>query len=81
MEAFVAAYILAHGWYEPSCCSDKDCRPAHKGEIVNTGTSYRIGTVDIPYNDPRVRMSQDGQFHVCKPPHTHIRCIYVPAGV
>lgn len=78
---FAAAIVLAHGWYDPECCSARDCRPAIQGEIVVKDGGYQIGEDRLAFNDRRVRPSQDAQSHVCRSMHNKaLLCIYVPIG-
>lgn len=75
----VLALLLAHEFYDPMCCSDKDCRPLPTGSVKETPTGYQTQWETIPYRDARVKVSPDGQFHVCYSEIMHqVRCIYVP---
>lgn len=79
------ALALAHSWYDPWCCSDRDCRPVADGAVKATPSGWWVqetGEV-VPYRE--ARESQDGRFHVCiLPPGPgktpHVRCLYVPPG-
>lgn len=69
---------LAHGWYDPACCSDRDCA-RYPAEVTETGKAYVLADgryVDM--GDPRIRLSADGDFHVCERPDKSIICLYVP---
>lgn len=59
------------GWSYPiSCCSGFDCRPVTSGRggtVLETRQGYviaRTGEV-IPFSDPRLKSSQDQDFHWC----------------
>ncbi|MGI9482089.1 MAG: hypothetical protein ACR2OR_07000 [Hyphomicrobiales bacterium] len=64
-----ASSALAHGWYDRTCCSDNDCRPANPGEVVGVDGGYEVVVGEVRYRvanrDTRVRPSLDGGFHVC----------------
>ena len=59
--------LLAHSWYDPICCSDRDCRPAQKGEIVfeSEGIRHVPSGQTLPYGHKNVRVSRDFENHVC----------------
>lgn len=80
--AGLAAPAMAHSWYSPYCCSEKDCQ-----SIVGAG--YQAdGSLDleivpgkhisVPPGFP-VLPSRDGNYHVCIMIN-QIRCVYVPAN-
>lgn len=60
----VADKAQAHSWYEPECCSGKDCREVSDEQITfNSDGSY---TYDgLKFTKDMVRPSRDGKFHVC----------------
>lgn len=74
----------AHSWYEPYCCSDKDCKPLRPEEVTEDTDQYIViinGKVayEIPKDSKIIRPSQDGNFHICISPYSSIpRCFYVP---
>lgn len=55
-----------HGWYPWECCSNEDCAPVEKMEMVPEGrrVTTRHGTVLVPVSHP-VKASQDSDFHAC----------------
>lgn len=88
----LAAPAAGHSWYDRDCCDDRDCRPATPQEVKVTPEGFLV-TVTLfgkteskffPKNDPKVRMSQDGRFHVCVANYgTAVfswYCLYVPGG-
>jgi hypothetical protein len=83
MVAFVLALFLAHnapsGWaYDAFCCGGQDCAPV--SGVVATDRGWLVGGELLLYNDPRVRFSQDGGFHLCRSAKgTH--CLYVPQSI
>jgi hypothetical protein len=86
----------AHSWYEPRCCSDKDCSPLPHTNVRINQDGFVIlipGAAKaqmIPFADPRVRMipsdapPEDAhRFHACTvqgKPDGRILCLYVPQG-
>lgn len=74
----------AHSWYEPYCCSDKDCKPLLPEEVTEDTDQYIViigGKIayEIPKDSNIIRPSQDGNFHICISPYsTTPRCFYVP---
>lgn len=79
---FLVGFVLvdkamAHSWYEYSCCAGHDCHPIEG--VRETDKGYELLGQLVPYGDDRLRISQDAQFHVCRPYPPAIRCLYVPA--
>lgn len=86
--AFFLTEARAHSWYDPECCSGKDCRPA-KDVVVRDDGSIVITTEDgisviVPPSLPR-RQSHDNKWHVCPYPSSELvlraRCVYEPGNV
>lgn len=83
MIVFVLSLFLAHqapsGWsYEPFCCGGQDCAPV--SGVTATPFGWHVAGEFIAYNDPRIRRSQDGSFHLCRSARgTH--CLYVPQSL
>lgn len=81
--AFWPAYSHGHSFYDPACCSDRDCGPLPDGIVTGTKDGWHIATnnMTLPYNSPKVRNSPDGKFHGCflnGNPKTALICLYVP---
>lgn len=91
--ALLASMASAHGWYDPACCSDQDCAPVANVTVTVTAEGYllQLGPGDhplvgdrfieklFPFDDPRVRQSQDEYYHACVAAQTDwVYCIYVP---
>jgi hypothetical protein len=55
------------GWSYPlSCCSNFDCKRVANGSVKERPEGYEISTGEIVgYEDKRIRMSPDGEFHWC----------------
>lgn len=76
---FAAAW--GHSWYDPDCCSDRDCAVAEvlevDGRIV---LRNQYGMAPLP---PTLipRTSRDENWHACFDyTKTNLRCVYAPAG-
>lgn len=90
--ALLTTPAQAHSWYDAACCDDTDCAPVHASVVRATADGWLVrirpgGHVNyrkdqdllLPYDDRKVRHSQDGEFHVCLSPLSNtIYCIYVP---
>lgn len=74
--------VFGHSFYDGECCSDNDCAPV-KTDVESDFTNkvYRWDNWVVPFNDPRIRHSPDGQFHACILPYTKkLQCLYIPHG-
>jgi hypothetical protein len=79
LAGLTATVALAHSWYEPDCCSDRDCAPVDGKyiELTPLGHVLRLppgshpmlknATRTIQYIVPNgtSRPSRDQQYHVC----------------
>ena len=100
--ALIATAALAHSWYEHECCSGQDCAPVPAGVVTVTprGVHVRVEPGQHPLamvlteeflalDDSRVRLSRDGEDHVCLSPGWYdaeiapgpsmILCVYIAA--
>jgi hypothetical protein len=92
----VFAHQAPGGWhYDSDCCSSHDCAPVadtairevaggyfvllHHGEHHMLAEGYAIADM-VPFADPRLRVSGDGQKHACISRSGRLLCIYVPPG-
>ena len=97
--AVAASMVLAltvkpaapHEWYDPACCSGRDCAAAPVGSVTAVDGGWQIiilagehpmvksnfSTI-VPYGDKRVRPSRDQNFHPCISEERHLLCLYVP---
>jgi len=87
-----AGSVNGHEWYNPACCSERDCAPVPLETVRVTAEGWLV-TVPagvhphaeedimelIPFGDDRVMMSQDANYHVCALLKGTILCFYVPA--
>jgi hypothetical protein len=81
--AVLCAPALGHEWYDPWCCSDRDCGPLADGavRVVRAGYMVRLGEQEIFVPEEKARPSQDEQFHICLVPTEDgltVRCFYAP---
>lgn len=81
----VAAF--AHSWYEPICCSGKDCEALPEGAVTQVQSGYHVKyvaklglNVDVVVPWGQARPSQDNLFHGCANPVKFL-CLYVPMNV
>jgi hypothetical protein len=71
-----AMQALAHGWYEASCCSDRDCRPVPDEFVEETKAGVVVkGHGTLSSTDPRLRWSRDQRTHLCEEPGK-LLCVY-----
>ena len=83
--AFLLAAVPAfgHDWYDYSCCDDKDCRPIPSSAVKATKDGYYV-TINgrtMSYASPKLKVSQDDQFHLCTIGGTDdglMLCLYAP---
>jgi len=91
----------AHSWYSAECCDDRDCAPISDEYVSITAEGYEVvippgghplATSEVRdlfrYGDPRLRPSQDGDYHGClivgegvfgsATAGGWLRCLYVP---
>lgn len=85
--------VLAHSWYDPWCCNDKDCQGIPTEAVELTAQGYRVTlrpqdhgmlrgetaphVYVVAYRDARV--SPDGGYHACIYPDVEtMRCFYAP---
>lgn len=73
--------VYAHSWYDPWCCSDKDCGPAKvyytmDGKMVIDKDGVTTLTDQYTIKKP----SLDEKTHACVL-NKRVRCVYLPTGV
>lgn len=78
---------IAHSWYDPACCSVRDCEPLPDGAVTQTKDGYHVTytgglgfkvDVVVPYD--KARPSRDEKFHGCASVDRFL-CLYAPMGV
>lgn len=63
--------VYSHGWYDPICCSDRDCAPVTNVEattihgVAGEMMTSKIGTTFVPKTFDRVYPSRDSEVHIC----------------
>lgn len=68
---------MGHGFYEPQCCSDQDCKPVHDSDVVEKPDGVHVrGWGVLHRTDPRIRTSRDDASHICEMPHK-LFCVYM----
>jgi hypothetical protein len=76
------AVLLAHSWYSPECCGEKDCRPVPCEQLVFHDGFVWYDTDRLP--PERVQDSPDGQCHICFSPFrvwpNRLICVFAPKG-
>lgn len=75
--AVAGALMLAHSWYDPWCCDEKDCRAIASDQVVAKPDGYHVMGFVVAYKDARV--SADADYHVCIL-FEQMRCFYAPPG-
>ena len=86
LQFLAMSYAKAHSWYEPECCSDKDCEPIPPETVQVTPSGYLWAGILIPFAEARISMDRD--YHVCRGQYTGILiqpsmkkpCFYAPMG-
>jgi hypothetical protein len=77
-------YAFGHSWYDPECCSDRDCKPVYAPEedleeLPNGAWRHKPSGLTFKRED--VKPSKDRHFHVCIHPTLNIPyCIYILQG-
>jgi hypothetical protein len=93
--AIYATKAFAHSWYDPACCSGRDCAPIPVSALkLTAGGTYVLTlspgqhpmvteTRSYYISEARVRRSQDGDVHACIDPTGRLLlCLYMPeAGI
>jgi len=68
--------LLAHSWYPPECCSDRDCHPVPPGSVQTVPGGYSYKGEFIP--EEKARVGRDANFHVCYFPEGKLICFFKP---
>jgi len=56
------------GWQYPfACCASFDCKSVQSSEVIEGARGYEIRATGelIPMSDKRVKISPDGETHIC----------------
>lgn len=67
---------LAHSWYPPECCSDRDCWPIRSEEVARVPGGYLLDGEFIP--EERAKEGKDDRYHVCRFPFPKVICFFKP---
>ena len=89
--ALLAGPVGAHSWYDPDCCSAKDCAPIPAATVTITGDGYTVTlnpgdhflatkplTAFFAHGDENLRPSADGDWHACVIPKSNPGDWYTP---
>ncbi|MBX9588216.1 MAG: hypothetical protein K2X43_02855 [Hyphomonadaceae bacterium] len=87
--ALVVVVVLArparsHSWYDPDCCSDRDCEPvsaitfvaSDPGAVPVMVVTTSFGTKPVTSNT-KIRESKDSRMHACIYQGV-LLCLYLP---
>jgi hypothetical protein len=74
----------SHSWYDPDCCSDRDCEPVSAVSFVASDTNSvpvmvvttSFGTKPVTYMT-KIRESKDSRMHACIY-QGKLLCLYMP---
>ena len=84
--ALPAPSARSHSWYDPDCCSDRDCEPVSTVTFVASDPSavpVMVVTTSFgtkPLTDrTKIRQSKDSRMHACIY-QGELLCIYMPPG-
>ena len=83
---FLTGRVYAHGWYDPDCCSDRDCEPvssvsfvaSRPGDIPVMVVTTSFGTKPVTPRT-KIRESKDSKMHACIY-QGELICLYMPPG-
>jgi hypothetical protein len=75
----LALLVFVHSFYSAECCANKHCHPVPCGEISTTATGFTWNA--IFFDRSVLKVSQDGDCHVCVENEAYGRCIYLPPRV
>jgi hypothetical protein len=81
---FLAGPALTHSWYDPDCCSDRDCEPVSSvGFVASTPGAVPVMVVTTSFGTKpvtartKVRESKDSRMHACIY-QGELICLYMP---
>jgi hypothetical protein len=83
---FLAGPALTHSWYDPDCCSDRDCEPvsavtfvaSNPGSVPVMVVTTSFGTKPVTART-KIRESRDSRMHACIY-QGELICLYMPPG-
>lgn len=73
-------------WYDPLCCSNRDCKPVDDADIefdmIGGVSVIRYKPTGAIFYQPQWKTSQDERYHVClNVANGNALCVYIRAGV
>lgn len=80
------ALCNAHSWYDPDCCSDRDCEAVKAvvfvasdvGKLPTMVVTTSFGTQPLT-DKTKIRQSKDSKMHACIFQGA-LLCLYLPPG-
>ena len=104
MNTFVICFALiatgpagATGLYDFGCCPNDDCQSVDPATISQVAGGYLVRDLQevVAADDPRIRISRDGRYHLCTRSRAtpdlseaqvagltgqrRVKCLYIPA--
>lgn len=83
---FLARPAKSHSWYDPDCCSDRDCEPVSTISFVASDpNSVPVMVVTTSFGtkpvtpQTKIRESKDSRMHACIYQGA-LLCLYMPPG-
>lgn len=73
---FLVSTAPAHEWYDPLCCSDKDCHPIASCSELVENKDGSISWNKYKFHKNSIKPSQDKNCHVCISPELGAMCVY-----
>lgn len=79
--AVLAACPVAfgHSFYDPECCSDRDCAPSPAEKVKETAAGFLLDTGEFVPRSVARPQSHDDSYHLCRSEFSKaILCFYFP---
>jgi hypothetical protein len=71
--------VNGHNWYDPECCSDRDCFPVPGKQLADGRYLFLVLDIEYIKTEAEIRPSRDENFHACQPAHKKEPvCFYAP---
>lgn len=79
--SLISSAASSHSWYDPDCCSDRDCRPVDADDMAEIGGGcWKYLPTGATFCGNRVRPSKDKHWHVCISNNNVPYCAYIQMG-
>lgn len=76
--AFTVYVAVAHSWYPPVCCSDRDCYPLPNGYVAEQPGGYLLKATGEFIPASEAANGRDEDFHICRNPAGKRLCFFKP---